>query len=207
MALLANKEGGAHVQPTLTAHYEKLKTQGSGVSYWNEDNPDPTPMTQEEHVCLRQIAYEVLETLAAIESREAPRNSGDDRPTAFEFPVYLFIRDKPETPVNEIAVATIQSLDDLLPVFTTIEHAETAREVLVGDYDIQKLGKNGFTRFLTQVVLPRRIWFLAFNPDVTSENRRLIQRISVAQLVHDLENVPTESEIEKQIADNKMKKI
>ena len=203
---LANKEGGAHVDPSISAHYERLKTQGSGVFSFKEGEK-PTPMTKEEHVCLRQIAHELLESLHAIRAGEAPVDDGDDRPTVFRFPVYLFIKAEADTPLNKIKVATVESLDNLLPVFDNERDIVRAKESLVGDYDVKALGSKGFTAFLKQVILPRRIKHLALNPDLVSENaRRTVRRISIRHMISELESGYTDEEVEQMVKDGKAKK-
>lgn len=203
--ILANKEGGAHVNPTLTAHFEKLKHEGSGMSI-SRDGEDPKPMTKEEHACLRQIAYELLESLAAIQSGEAPADDHDDRPAAFNFPLYLFIKAENSTPIHEVKVATIQVLNDLLPVFDNGAAAEKAKQMLQGDYDIKQFGKDGFVKFLKQVALPRQIEFLTLNPDLANEERRMIFRFSVISAISSLESEYTDEEIERKLSEGEIKK-
>ena len=60
---LCNKEGGAHVDPEIEAAYEKLASSESfGWVYQEGDGPDqllPNPVVHS----MRQISYEVLESL------------------------------------------------------------------------------------------------------------------------------------------------
>jgi hypothetical protein len=204
--LLANKEGGAHVNPSITAHYEILKSQGSGVVSFKEGE-DPIPMTKEEHVCLRQITHELLESLKAIQSGEAPIDDQDDRLTAFRFPVHLFIKAEGDTPLDKIKVATIESLNNLLPVFDNEQDAEKSKRILVGDYDVKPLGKIGFVKILKSVILPRGIEYLTINPDLVSEDERIIKRFSVIQIISDLESEYTDDEIEQMIKDGQAKRF
>ena len=204
--LLANKEGGAHVDPKLTFHYEKLKHQGSGIII-SRDGEDPKPMTKEEHVCLRQIAYELLESLSAIQSNEAPVDDHDNRALAFKFPVYIFVRAEGTTPINEIKVATIEVLDNLLPVFDNIKDAEKAEKMLRGDYGKKELGKNGFVSFLKHVILPQNIEFLTMNPDLVNEGKRMIYRIAVTHAIECLENDYKDEEIEQMLKEGKAKRL
>lgn len=203
--ILANKEGGAHVNPTLTAHYEKLKHEGSGMSI-SHNGEDPKPMTKEEHACLRQIAFELLESLIAIQSGEAPVDDHDDRPTAFSFPVYLFINAKNTTPIHEVKLATIQALNNLLPVFDNEAAAKKAKKMLRGDYDIKHFGKDGFVKLLKMIALPSRIEFLTFNPDLDNEGSRVIHRYSVASSISSLESEYTDEEIERKLSEGEIKK-
>lgn len=203
--ILANKEGGAHVDPALTTDYEKLKNQGSGVVFF-KDGEDPKPMTKEEHACLRQIAHELLESLEAIQLGAAPVDDHDDRPTAFWFPVYMFIKAEGDSPLHEIKVATVERLKNLLPVFDNKKDLEKSKEMLVGDYDVKSFGKNGFILFLKHVILPRGIEYLAMNPDLVSEGRRMTNRISVSQAISDLESDYTDEEVERAVKEGRMKK-
>jgi len=203
--LLANKEGGAHVNSTLTAHYEKLKHEGSGVSI-SLEGENPKPMTKEEHTCLRQIAYELLESLSAIQEGEAPEDDHDDRPTAFNFPVYLFIKGENKTPIHEVNVATIQALNNLLPVFDNKAEAEKAKQALKGDYDLKHFGKESFVKLLRQIALPRQIEFLTLNPDLFNEGQRMVYRFSVASAISSLESEYTDEEIEQKLSNGEIRK-
>jgi hypothetical protein len=60
---LANKEGGAHVDPNLTPSYEALKSR---ATMWQVRTPEGThPLPGNiELLAMRQIAHELLRTLA-----------------------------------------------------------------------------------------------------------------------------------------------
>jgi hypothetical protein len=64
---LANKDGGAHVDPKINAVYESLKKEGSGLRKLNFDPvkgfSDAGPIVKIEQVCARQIAYELLASI------------------------------------------------------------------------------------------------------------------------------------------------
>ena len=203
--ILANKEGGAHVNPTLTAHYEKLKHEGSGI-FLSQNGKKPEPMTKQEHTCLRQIAFELIESLVAIQSGEAPVDDHDDRPTAFNFPVYLFIKAKDTTPIQEVKVATIQALNDLLPVFDNESAAEEAKKMLQGDYVLKHFGKDGFVNLLRMVALPNHIEYLTLNPDLNNEGYRMIHRYSVTSAISSLESEYTDEEIERKLSEGTIKR-
>ena len=68
--VLANKEGGAHIDPELDADYAALSRDNSmGCFYEVADNIGPItagPMTDIELVSCRQIAKEILESLKNV---------------------------------------------------------------------------------------------------------------------------------------------
>ncbi len=204
--ILANKEGGAHVDPKLTAHYENLKNKGSGFTII-KDGSAPKRMTQEEHACLRQIAYELLETIKHINSGDAPEADQDMRPLVFRFPVYLFIKAEPDTPIGEIELATIQKSNNLLPVFDNESDAKIAETMLRGDYKLQKLGKNGFIRLLKYIALPKNIENLTFNPDAAGEGQKYLPIIPILSLVSDLERDYTDGEVEDMLKNEKFRRV
>jgi hypothetical protein len=60
---VANQDGGSHVDPDLDAVYHAL-SRGQAMG-WKVHTPEgERPMSEPTAPCLRQIAYEVLETLA-----------------------------------------------------------------------------------------------------------------------------------------------
>jgi hypothetical protein len=60
--LLANKEGGSHVDPNLNKAYQKLKTgEFLEVSYLSDGTT--TPITDAEAFAVRQIAFELIQSL------------------------------------------------------------------------------------------------------------------------------------------------
>jgi hypothetical protein len=62
---LANKDGGAHVDSHLDPQYAAL-TRNNSVGWLKSDSTGSgEPMSDVERHCLRQIAFEVLETLRA----------------------------------------------------------------------------------------------------------------------------------------------
>lgn len=58
----ANKDGGAHVDPDLTAEYAAISADGAvGEWVWGEGNDEKrAPITGAHFVYIRQMAYEVL---------------------------------------------------------------------------------------------------------------------------------------------------
>lgn len=55
----ADKDGGAHVDATLTPEYERLIESGD-LGYFANDNGVTTPISGHHYVALRQFGYEVL---------------------------------------------------------------------------------------------------------------------------------------------------
>ena len=62
---IANKDGGAHVDPKLDAWYAGIRARpGFGMYYWTDAAPTPQPVPgRVERVSMRQIANEALLTL------------------------------------------------------------------------------------------------------------------------------------------------
>ena len=56
----ANKDGGAHVDKKLTAEYEALALDGAAGTFTYGREGKDKPIQQAHLVCLRQMAYEVL---------------------------------------------------------------------------------------------------------------------------------------------------
>jgi len=159
---------------------------------------------------LKTVERQHTNVLQPIEKDDPIAQVHDERPIAFLFPVYMFVRAEAQTPIQEIDVAVIHSADDLLPVFTEISRAEGAMEVLVGEYRIQKFGKNSFINFLRKVILPRKIELVVMNPDLTSSEKRSIKTIRVEDMVTDLSaqsDSLTDEDIDKLISDGKIKRI
>lgn len=55
----ADKDGGAHVDATLTPYYKRLIESGD-LGYFADDNGANKPITGHHYVALRQIGYEVI---------------------------------------------------------------------------------------------------------------------------------------------------
>lgn len=63
--IMANQDGGAHVDPTLDRDYASLCSDSLGLSFSMgppDDNPPPVK-NNVAHASLRQVAFEVLLTL------------------------------------------------------------------------------------------------------------------------------------------------
>jgi hypothetical protein len=61
---LANQDGGAHVDPSLTEAYAALSRNNSmGMTYTSSDDPEPRPMPSPVPASVRQVAYEMTLTL------------------------------------------------------------------------------------------------------------------------------------------------
>lgn len=62
----ANKDGGAHVDKTLTVEYSDLARPGAGGFFAFHDRPDipPKPLLDAHFVSLRQMGYELLYSAA-----------------------------------------------------------------------------------------------------------------------------------------------
>ena len=120
----------------------------------------------------------------------------DMRPSVFRFPVFLFIRAEPDKQIDDVELATIQQLNNLLPVFDNEEDAQNAQTMLQGDYKLQKLGKNGFIKILKLVALPKRIENITFNPNLAGEGLKTIPIIPISSLLTDLESDYTDERIE-----------
>ena len=56
----ADKDGGAHVDPNLSAEYESLMNR-EGKGFWNvEDRSESVPIKNAHLVFMRQLGYELL---------------------------------------------------------------------------------------------------------------------------------------------------
>lgn len=152
---------------------------------------------------LKQLEDGQQSVLQPIGDDDPLAQDHDNKSIVIQFPVYMFVKAEPETPYHEIEVAVIHSANDLLPVFTEKKYAEKATEVLDGDYRIEEFGKNGFTKFLREVILPRYIEFLTINPDIMSEEKRIIRRIGVRNVIQDLESNVSDEGMENQIGEGK----
>lgn len=64
---LANKDGGAHVDPKLDQDYANL-TRNNSVGWTGYDGIKEFPVTDIELYSVRQIAYELLHSLQAYEN-------------------------------------------------------------------------------------------------------------------------------------------
>ena len=167
--LLANKEGGTHVAPRLDKKYKELKEKGAGF-FLLDSGGNSTPMTKQEHACARQMAFEVLETIAAIRSGDAVEDPQDQRESVVHFPVFLLLDAEPTTKTSEIRVATsLNTKHQILPVFTNEEDAKSVLSETADDFQIHKLGKNGFVKFLDRVARPRGINYVCFDPKPQSQ--------------------------------------
>lgn len=61
---VANKDGGAHVDPEIDEAYSRLVNNGSGLVAYTQQGP--TPIEDLEKVCLRHIAFEVLNSIRPV---------------------------------------------------------------------------------------------------------------------------------------------
>lgn len=65
--LVANQDGGAHVDPEIDEKYDKLTKSGAGWA--SVGMGDPIPIVELEKVSMRQIAWEVLASLTPALNR------------------------------------------------------------------------------------------------------------------------------------------
>ncbi|MEX7479045.1 hypothetical protein AB0861_023210, partial [Acinetobacter baumannii] len=63
---MANQDGGAHVDPSLDSSYAALKRDNS-VGWVYSDGISEHPITDIELHSVRQIAYELIETLKPLD--------------------------------------------------------------------------------------------------------------------------------------------
>lgn len=138
---------------------------------------------------------------------EALQINQDMRPSVFRFPVFLFVRAEPDTPINNVELATIQQLNNLLPVFDNEKDAQNAQTMLRGDYKLQKLDKNGFIKILKLAALPKRIENITFNPNLAGEGLKTIPFIPISTLLADLESDYTDERIEKMLKNGDAKRV
>jgi hypothetical protein len=68
---MANRDGGAHVDPVLTTKYAMLSRQHS-LGWRSRIAPDPyEPISHPERVAVRQVAHEVLKSLDPSYTKDA----------------------------------------------------------------------------------------------------------------------------------------
>lgn len=130
----------------------------------------------------------------------------DTRPVAFKFPVFLFVKAEPETPAHDVEVATISALNNLLPAFDNETAVNSAQDLLVGEYNPVKFYKAEFIKFLKQVVIPKSITSITFNPVLSSPKLRQIPTYSISHLITCLESEYSDEEIEDMIENQTIKK-
>ena len=79
--LLANKDGGAHVDPSIDAYLARVSRLNALQTY--EVSPDGTkrPLTRPELPAMRQIAHEVLRTLIPTYRKDGSSPPFTGKPT------------------------------------------------------------------------------------------------------------------------------